>query len=111
MPDYRTPFQDARGPQPWQEDDRLVRMLLKWLDTTCLLPGHRLRPAERIRGPDQWRRAQMDLLRAGRNHASLAARDDVLLAIEQTEPEVAERLPEPKEHLPTPTVKIASQSA
>ena len=111
MDNHRTPFQDARGPQPWDEDERLVRMLLKWLDTTCLLRGHQLRPAQRVQGPDQWRRFMTTLLEQGRSHASLQARDDVLLAIEQTEPELAEQLPEAQEHLPTPTVKIASQSA
>lgn len=107
MADFKTPFQDARGPRPWQEDERLVRMLLRWLDTTCLLPGHELRPAERITGPDGWRQFMTMLLEAGRNHASLQARDDVLLAIEQTEPELAEQLPEVKERLPLPDVAIA----
>ena len=110
MPDHRTPFQDARGPQPWEEDERLVRMLLRWLDTTCLLRGHQLRPAERVQGPDRWRRFMITLLEHGRNHASLQARDDVLLAIEQTEPELAEQLPAASEHLSLPDVKIASHA-
>jgi len=100
-------FQGHHSPEPWQEDGDLIEYLMRWLDTTCLLPGHELRPAERIRRPETWRRAQMGLLRAGRNHASLAARAHVVRAIEQTEPALAEKLPEPEEHLSTPDVKIA----
>ena len=107
MAERRSYFQDQAGPQPWGADDRLVRMLLKWLDTTCVLKGHRLRPAQRITGPERWRRFMITLLEEGRNHAGLRARDDVLRAIKQTEPGLAERLPEPAEHLSLPDVPIA----
>lgn len=107
MPDLRSYFLDQRGPEPWAEDADLVEYLVRWMDTTCLLKGHELRPAVRIMCPEKWRKAMIASLRQGRNYDSLAARDDVLRAIEQTEPELAERLPEPQESLDTPDVKIS----
>lgn len=104
-------FQDQQGPQPWQEDERLIRMLLKWLDTTCLLRGHELHPATRMTDPDAWRQMAARRLARGRSYDTLAIRDHVLRAIEQTEPELAGRLPEPQEHLPSPDAQIAESAA
>jgi len=98
------PFQRGR----WSEDARLIEYLINWLQTTCVLKGHQLRPAEVIQGPETWREAMIGLLRAGRSHASMAARDDVLRIISQTEPELAAKLPPAKETLDTPDVKIAA---
>jgi len=103
-------FHEQRGPEPWEEDGRLIEYLVRWLDTTCLLKGHELRPAARITDPEKWRKVMIAELRGGRSHASLAARDHVLRAIEQTMPGLAERLPEPQEHLDTPDVKIADSA-
>jgi len=107
MPHHQSFFLGQRGPEPWSEDERLIRMLLRWLDTTCLLKGHELRPAARITDPEKWRKAMIAELRGGRSHASLAARDHVLRAIAQTESDLAAELPAAKEHLSTPNVKIA----
>ena len=108
MTDYSSDFMDQNaGPEPWSADKALIKELVRWLETTCLLPGHQLRPAETIQGPERWREYMAALLRQGRSHASIAARDDVLLVIEQTEPGYFEKLPAPKEHLDTPDVQIA----
>jgi len=99
------------GPETWSEDARLIEYLINWLETTCVLKGHQLRPAERVTGPETWRKTTAALLRAGRSHASMAARDDVLRVISQTEPELAAQLPPAKEHLDTPDVKTAEAHA
>ena len=108
MPD--TQKQTDRRPEPWAKDSELVTYLVNWLGSTCLLPGHEIRPAQRITDPEAWRQQAMQVLHAGRSRDSMAVRDRVLKAIEQTEPELAEKLPAPQEHLDTPDVKIAESA-
>lgn len=108
MPDFSSHFQSERtGPEPWEEDGELIEYLVRWLETTCLLKGHELRQGVRIGDPETWRKTCARSLAAGRNWDTLAIRDDVLRAIEQTAPSLAEKLPETQEHLDTPDVKIS----
>lgn len=110
MPDYSSHFYEERGPEPWAEDGELIEYLVRWLETTCLLKGHELRPAVRIADPEKWRTVCAKALAAGRNRDTIAIRDDVLRAIEQVSPGLAEKLPEPQENLETPDVNIAEST-
>jgi len=110
MHQSRLSREGEHGPEPWSEDARLIEYLINWLQTTCVLKGHQLRPAEVIQGPETWRKTTAAILRAGRSHASMAARDDVLRVISQTEPELAAKLPPAKETHDTPDIKAAENA-
>lgn len=107
MTAYESYFQDQNGPEPWAEDGELIEYLVRWLETTCVLKGHQIRPAERIVDPERWRKVAAWRLAQGRNRDSITVRDRVLRVIAQTEPELAAELPTPQEQLPLPTCKIA----
>jgi len=111
MPDYDSIFRDERvGPDPWAGDGELIDYLCNWLMTTCVLRGHKINRAVRITDPERWRKHALATLHAGRNDDSMVVRDRVLHIIEQTEPELAAKLPAPQETHDLPDVKIAESA-